>query len=59
LPRCSAGRIAIAPGIQRNEFLQKLAKFVGRRDDLGDGELHRLCGAARATPLIAGQKSNP
>ena len=39
-------------GIRRNEFLQKLAKFVGRRDDLGDGELHRLCVAARTTPPI-------
>jgi hypothetical protein len=29
-----------------------LSKFVGRRDDLADGELHRLCVAARATPPI-------
>jgi hypothetical protein len=35
------------------EFLQKLAKFVGRRDDLGDGELHRLCVAAPVTPPIS------
>jgi hypothetical protein len=38
-------------GIRRNEFLQKLAKFVGRRDDLGDGELHRLCVSARGAVL--------
>jgi hypothetical protein len=30
-------------GIRRNEFLQKLAKFVGRRDDLGASQASVRC----------------
>ena len=35
-------------GVPGSQLL--LSKFVGRWDDLADGELHRLCVAAQATP---------
>jgi hypothetical protein len=43
---------ASVPYSRRTDYLQQLAKLVGRRgDDLGDGELHRLALAARAAVL--------